>query len=88
MTTTWSTIGPGATAEDIVGSLRAQAASLTVFADALADSDSAGSAALQEEALQLRCQAAVIEDLAELHDELTQRLHALDEPTTSLWGLG
>ncbi|MBE1466123.1 hypothetical protein [Kibdelosporangium phytohabitans] len=84
MTTIWPIPGPEAAAQDVVGSLRTQAASLTVFADALADSDSAGAAALHEEALRLRCQAAVIEGLAELHDELTLQLSALDEPTTIL----
>jgi hypothetical protein len=55
---------------DVVRALRARALAFVVFADALDRSDTRAAAVAREEAVQLRCQAAVVEELAELHDEL------------------
>lgn len=65
---------PDASASEIVRALRSRALSFTVFADALYESDRGAAAVAREEAVQLRCQAAVIEAMAALYDELG--LHA------------
>jgi hypothetical protein len=57
---------PGA----IVHALRTQALSFTIVADALVGTDKGAAAVAREEAVQLRCQAAVIEAMAALYDEL------------------
>jgi hypothetical protein len=64
------TPGSGASPGEIVQALRSRALSFAVFADALADSDKGAAAVAREEAVQLRCQAAVIEAMAALYDEL------------------
>jgi hypothetical protein len=64
------TPGSDASAGEIVQALRSRALSFAVFADALADSDKGTAAVAREEAVQLRCQAAVIEAMAALYDEL------------------
>ncbi|ALG13563.1 hypothetical protein AOZ06_47885 [Kibdelosporangium phytohabitans] len=55
--------------------------SFAVVADVLSESDSTSSAVALEGALRLRCQAAVIEAMAELHDELGSQLRAADTYT-------
>jgi hypothetical protein len=62
--------GPDASQGEIVLALRTRALSFSVFADALVGSDSGAAAVAREEAVQLRCQAAVIEAMAALYDEL------------------
>jgi hypothetical protein len=62
--------GPDVSPGAIVHELRTQALSFTVFADALVGTDSGAAAVAREEAVQLRCQAAVIEAMAALYDEL------------------
>jgi hypothetical protein len=62
--------GPDASPGEIVHALRTRALSFSVFADALVGSDSGAAAVAREEAVQLRCQAAVIEAMAALYDEL------------------
>lgn len=70
--------GSDASPDDIVRALRARALAFLVFADVLDSSDTRAAAVAREEAVQLRCQAAVIEQLTELHDELGM--------TAQLWG--
>lgn len=61
---------PDASPSEVVLALRSRALQFTVFADALEEHDQSSAAVAREEAVQLRCQAAAIEELAELHDEL------------------
>ncbi|WP_143231022.1 hypothetical protein [Actinosynnema sp. ALI-1.44] len=65
---------------EVVRSLRCQAARFAV----LANTDHNNAAAAWEEALHLRCRAAVIEQLSELYGELGSELRALDAFTNSL----
>jgi hypothetical protein len=65
-----TTLGPEASAGQVVHALRTRALQFTVFADAIHDGDRGSAAVAREEAVQLRCQAAVIEAMAALYDEL------------------
>jgi hypothetical protein len=71
--------GPDASPGETVNALRTRALSFMVFADALGDRDKRGAAVAREEAVQLRCQAAVIEALSALHDELGLQAHMWGE---------
>lgn len=84
MDVAWQIPEPDASPEEVVAALRAQAALFAVVASALAGYDEAGSATAFDQVLRMRCQAAVIESLAELHDELGSQLRDLD---TYLWRL-
>jgi hypothetical protein len=65
--------GPDAPAEEVVEALRINALSILIYADVVADRDKNESAQAREAATQLRCQAAVIEAMSALYDELGLR---------------
>jgi hypothetical protein len=62
--------GPDAPPEKVVETLRLRALSALIYADVVADRDKAGAHEAREAACQLRCQAAVIEAMSALYDEL------------------
>lgn len=62
--------GPDSSPDETVQALRTRALQLNVFADLVHDSDKGSAAVAREEAVQLRCRAAVIEAMAEFHAEL------------------
>jgi hypothetical protein len=59
-----------APAVEVVETLRLQAFSALMYADAVADRDKHTAALAREDACRLRCQAAVIEALSTQYDEL------------------
>jgi hypothetical protein len=61
---------PGTSPGALVHELRTRATSYTVYADALAVGDPNAATVRREEAVQLRCRAAVIESMAILYEEL------------------
>ncbi|RSM64871.1 hypothetical protein DMH04_50560 [Kibdelosporangium aridum] len=83
----WQRPGPDASAREVVQALRTRAENFTVFADVLADFDRGNAAVVREDAFLLRCQAAVLEGIAELHDELGDQARTLDAFAEQLRGL-
>ncbi|MCE7008270.1 hypothetical protein LWC34_36465 [Kibdelosporangium philippinense] len=77
---------PDASSGDVVRALRSHATRFTVLADTLADVDEASAAVAWEEAVLLRCHAAVVEQLSELYDELSSRVQMWDTFAKSLRG--
>jgi hypothetical protein len=61
---------PDAPPERVVEALRVRAFTALIYADVVGDRDKAGAAEAREAACQLRCQAAVIEAMSALYDEL------------------
>ena len=76
----------GSSPTDIVRALRARALTLVGFADAVDSMDRRAAAVAREEAVGLRCHAAVIEQLAELHNELSTRARLWDTFAARLRG--
>jgi hypothetical protein len=64
------TPGPDASPDEVVEALRVRALSAIIYADVVVDKDKTEAAKAWEAACQLRCQAAVIEAMTALYDEL------------------
>jgi hypothetical protein len=65
-----TTHGADTPADQVVAELRLRASAMWTFADLIADRDQLQASKVREDACQLRCQAAVIEAIAALFDEL------------------
>ncbi|MCE7011510.1 hypothetical protein LWC34_53165 [Kibdelosporangium philippinense] len=70
---------------EVVSSLRSQASWFTVLADTLTGADEASAAVAREEAVRLRCHAAVVEQLSELYDELGSQAQMWSTFAKGLW---
>lgn len=66
----WEMPGPEAPPEKVVEALRMRAFSALLYARMVEDHDKAEADRAREAACQLRCQAAVIESMAILYEEL------------------
>ena len=66
----WDMPGPDASTREVVEALRLRALTALIYADVVADRDRAGAAQAREDACQLRCQAAVVEAMSALYEEL------------------
>jgi hypothetical protein len=66
----WEMPGPDAPPSDVVEALRLRALTALIYADVVADKDKPAAALAREDACQLRCDAAVIEAMSALYDEL------------------
>ncbi|GAB3909096.1 hypothetical protein GCM10029964_110100 [Kibdelosporangium lantanae] len=73
VTDMWAMPAPDAPPEEFVRALRDRAKSFSALADAVGCQDESAAAVAREEACQLRCQAAVIEAMSTLYDELGLR---------------
>jgi hypothetical protein len=62
--------GPDAPPGEVVEALRVRALSFLVYADVIGDQDKGAAAEAREAACQLRCQAAVVEAISALYEEL------------------
>lgn len=73
MIPTWDLPGPDAPPDEIVHALRERAKLFTGMADIICDVERKGAALAREEACRLQCQAAVIEAMSALYDQLGLR---------------
>ncbi|CAM4207399.1 hypothetical protein KIPE111705_45105 [Kibdelosporangium persicum] len=71
---------------EVVRALRSKASCFTVLADVLDGVDETNAAMAREEAVQLGCRAAVVEQLSELYEDLGEQARQWSALTATLRG--